>query len=274
MQRNGQGENVFSGAYRYPNAFVIEDGDSLSLDIAAATGEESLQTNSVTSVVFFSGEDGILPQFDLSRFQSDPEIFQSSPQFSALGFSLYNRNASGDEAGPKVVLWYYRSTLQSVPTYASAELLFDVATTHKYTLKFEWDEQDFAPSYWVNLYVDGQQTAVLHGIQSFTEPVDLVLSLFNQNGFLPSVDATGDPSNPPAVRAIFSSVAIPLRTSGVCRYGRPMHSWENPFVRMEAGIGTAPYLTDVKGFQVSLHNNNNNNIFFFKLGGPLARGYF
>ena len=252
MSRNNIGENVFTGVVRYPAAFSIEDGDLLSVHVAAAVGEKSLEVNSVTSLVLYEGPDDFLPQFDLNLFLSNPDIFEGSPHFSALGFSIYNRNASGDGVGPKVVLWYFRNSPRSVPIYSSAEVFVSVSETHMYSLRFTWDERDFNPSFWVKLYIDGQLTESLHGIQSFTEQVDIALSLFNQNGFLPSVDATGDPSVPPEVEATFTDIILPLRTSTVCRYGQPMHSWEDPFIRVEAGVGTAPFLTDVKPYEVSL----------------------
>lgn len=249
MERNRAEQNMLSGAYRLSESVSVEGGDRLSVTIRAATGERSLERNAVTSVVWYQGPDNFLPNFDLESYNSDRGgVFDGSPIFDALGVSVYNTDASNDGVGPKVVLWYFGNRVQSAPLYSTAEVFFSLSLPHEYTLKLEWDERNFNPSYSCYLTVDGLDVAVLHGIPALTRPLTTVLSVFNQLGFLP----INDPANPPEVTAVFSNVILPVRSSGICRYGNPFYSWETPFIRFEAGVGTAPGLTDAEPLQVCI----------------------
>lgn len=248
MERNRAEQNMLSGAYRLSETVSLEDGDRLSVTIRAAMGEGSLQRNAVTSVVWYQGPDNFLPNFDLESYNSDRGLFDGSPIFDALGVSVYNADAFNDGVGPKVVLWYFGNRVQSSPLYSTAEVFFSLSLPHEYTLKLKWDERDFNPSYSCYLTVDGLDVAVLHGIPALTRPLTTVLSVFNQLGFLP----INDPANPPQVTAVFSNVILPVRSSGICRYGNPFYSWETPFIRFEAGVGTAPGLTDTEPLQVCI----------------------
>ena len=227
----------------------MEDGDRLSVTIRAAVGESSLQRNAVTSVVWYQGPDNFLPNFDLELYKSERGLFDGSPVFHALGLSIYHADAASDGVGPKVVLWYFDNMVQSAPLYTTAEVYFSLSEPHDYTLQFKWNERDFNPSYSCFVMVDGVDVAVLHGVPALTEPLTTVLSVFNQLGFLP----INDPANPPEVTAIFSNVILPVRTNGICRHGSPFYSWETPFVRFEAGVGTTPGLTDTEPLQVCLY---------------------
>ena len=248
MVRNPAEQNMLSGAYRLNEAVSVEDGDRLSVTIRAAVGESSLQQNAVTSVVWYQGPNNFLPNFDFELYKSQRGLFDGSPIFDALGISVYNADASSDGVGPKVVLWYFGNRVQSVPLYTTAEVYFSLSEPHEYTLKVEWNERDFNPSYSCFLTVDGLDVAVLHGVPTLTGPLTTVLSVFNQLGFLP----VNDPANPPQVTAVFSNVILPVRASGICRYGNPFYSWEVPFVRFEAGVGTSPGLTDTEPLQVCM----------------------
>ena len=249
MERNRLEQNMLSGAYRLSEGVSVEDGDRLSITIRAAVGESSLQQNAVTSVVWYQGPDNFLPNFDLELYKSERGLFDGNSFFDALGVSIYNADASSDGVGPKVVLWYFGNRVQSVPLYSSAEVYFSLLQPHDYTLKLEWDERDFNPSYSCFLTVDGLDVAVLHGIPALTGSLTTVLSVFNQMGFLP----VNDPANPPQVSAVFSNVILPVRSGGICRYGNPFYSWETPFIRFEAGVGTSPGLTDTEPLQVCMH---------------------
>lgn len=248
MARNPAEQNVLSGAYRLNESITVEDGDRLSVTIRAAIGESSLQRNAVTSVVWYQGPANFLPNFDFEQYKSNRDLFAGSPTFDALGLSIYHADSSNDGVGPKVVLWYFGNRVQTAPLYTTAEVYFSVSEPHEYTLQFKWDERDFNPSYSCFVTVDGIDVAVLHGVPAFTGPLTTVLSVFNQLGFLP----INDPANPPEVSAIFSNVILPVRTNGICRYGNPFYSWETPFIRFEAGVGTSPGLTDTEPLQVCL----------------------
>ena len=248
VERDITGDLVLAGAYKLNDSLVIGSGDRVSVTIRAALGEETLQLNSVSSMVLYrTDSDGYLPNFDLELYKSDPNLYADSPRFAAVGLSIYHANASGDRVGPKTVLWAYNNQYQSAPLYTSAELFLNLSTEHEYTLKFSRNVRDYNPSLSCQILVDEVESAVLHGIEDFHGAVNLALSVFNQNGFIPEI---ANPSDPPSVSAVFSNVHLPGVGTSLCLYGTPFHSWDIPFVRFEAGIGTSPELTDIESFKV------------------------
>ena len=239
-------EQIISGAYQTQVQF--SNGGIVSVDIRAALGTPGFQRQAVTSVVFIDSgaTPNILAEFELDLLNPN---YPNSPRFTAFGLQLHHSYQNGTKFNQqKVVMWYKSADPLAPPDYVIQELSYNLSEVHTYTLNFQFQQLHTAYSRHVDLYIDGDIVASLHGLPAFTDDTRLVLHVFNRLGFVPEAE---NEFVTPAVVAIFGNVTLPLRVGHLCDYGTPFFNKESPIVEFRAAAGTTPGATDVKDWEVS-----------------------
>ena len=246
IKRGSNNEQIISGAYQTQVQF--SNGGIVSIDIRAALGTPAFQRQAITSVVFIdSGETpNILAEFEPELLNRN---YPSSPRFTAFGLQLHHSYQNGTQFNQqKVVMWYKSADPLAPPDYVIRELSYNLSEVHTYWLDFQFQRLHTAYSRHVDLYIDGDIVASLHGLPAFTDNTQLVLHVFNRLGYVPETEDNNFVT--PAVVAIFGNVTLPLRIGHLCDFGTPFFNKESPMVEFRAAAGTTPGATDVKDWEV------------------------
>ena len=236
---------ILTGAYQ--TDVDLSQGAIVSLDIQAALGgsaiDAELEEQSITSVVFVdSPTANVLADFEYeTRGSENP----TSQEIRAAGLQIHHKYSGGEQ---KIVLWSKSSVSLNSVVYVAHEVpSLDLSEVHTYTLNFQSEQLDTDSNHWIDLFIDGELVATLHGITKLSNNTRMVLHVFNRNGFIPNVQ---DTFNPPKVEAIFANISLPLQRSHICDAGRPFYSMSSPIVQFSVGIGTSPGLTEIRDLEV------------------------
>lgn len=240
---------IFSGAYH--TNVDMSRGGVVSLDIQAALGSDGedaeLEGQSVTSVVFVDSlSSDILADFEYEVRESDHPF---PPSVSAVGLQIHHRyDDDNDDVEQKIVLW--TSNPLSQLTYVTRDVPnLDLSSVHTYTFDFQEERTDVDSEHWIDLYIDRELVATIHGVTELSNNTRLILHVFNRNGFIPTVQ---DPFNLPTVEAVFANVSLPLQRSHICDSGRPFYSPSSPIVQFSVGVGSSPGLSDIRDLEVRI----------------------
>ena len=243
-----ESRGIRSGAYQTTLDMSSQAG-LVSLDIQAAlTANErhkELEAQSITSVVFIDSQsESLLADFE---YELRDFAYPSLPDVSAVGLQIHHNTEDTEQ---RVILWSKsRTPLGSVSYITHNVPQLNLSVVHTYALAFQSEQLDTGTSQWVDLYIDGELAATLHGITQLSSTTRMVLHVFNRNSFIPQLQ---DSFDPPRVEALFANVSLPRRRSHICDYGQPFFSPSSPMVQFSAGVGTSPGLTDVSELQVRL----------------------
>ena len=237
---------VLTGAYE--TVVDMSEGGTVSLDILGATGsrdsDAELEDQSVTSVVFTaSPSQGILTEFEYEQRYTD---YPTTPSVNSFGLQIHHNFGGTNEQ--KIVLWSKSDNPLHPLAYVAQEIPhLDLSEMHTYTLDFQQQLLDMVYSRWVDLYIDGEVAATLHGIAPLSNSTQMILHVFNRDGFVPRLD---NQFQVPTVVAMFANVSLPRKTGHICDYGRPFYSATSPIVKFSIGIGTSPGDVDTRDFEV------------------------
>lgn len=238
---------VLTGTYE--TAVDMSEGGIVSLDILAARGSRAsdaeLEDQSVTSVVFTtSSTPGILAEFEYELRDMD---YPTAPSVNSFGLQIHHSFSGTNRQ--KIVLWSKSDNSLDPLAYVAQEIPhLDLSEVHTYTLDFQQQQFDTEYSRWVDLYVDGEIAATLHGTAPLSNSTEMILHVFNREGFVPDLD---DVFQVPTVMAIFANVSLPRKTGHICDYGRPFYSVTSPIVEFSAGVGTTPGDVDTWDLEVN-----------------------
>lgn len=244
-ERSGQ---ILSGAYE--TGVDMSRGGLVSLDVLAAVGNDlndaELEEQSITSVVFVdTPTSDILADFE---YESRDYEYPISPDVSAVGLQIHHSSNSTEQ---KIVLWSKSSNPLISVLYVVREIpRLNLSDMHTYSLNFQQEQLDVDSKHWIDLSIDEELIASLHGVAELTNYTRMVLHVFNRDGFIPEVE---DTFNPPKVEAVFANVSLPLLRSNICDSGQPFCSVSSPIVQFSVGVGTSPGLTDVREPEVSIY---------------------
>ena len=236
---------IITGAYQLDTP-VISDGDSVSLDILAASGHSALQEYAVTSVVFIDSgpASDILADYEM---ETQGEYIAVNAFGMQIHHSIWN-DSTGNFTSQRVVVWAKDDNILSSPKVVVRNTALDLSQTHTYTINFVIQQLDINFVRKAELYIDGTIVATLQGLPIFSNFTRMVLHVFNRQGFLPTFDSSLDS---PTVEAIFANVSLPSRVNHLCEYGLPFYNEHSPIVEFMAGVGTAPSSTDIEELKVS-----------------------
>ena len=240
-----EGGEIFSGAYH--TNVDMSQGGVVSLDIQAALGsdgeDDELEGQSITSVVFVDSlSPDILADFEYELRESD---YPFSPSVSAVGLQIHHQY---NDVEQKIVLWSKSSDSLNPLVYVTRDVPnLNLSRVHTCTLDFQEEQRDVDSKHWLDLYINGELMATLHGVTELSSNTRMILHVFNRNGFIPSIQ---DTFNLPRVEAVFSNVSLPLQRSHICDSGRPFYSPSSPIVQFNVGVGSSPGLTDVRELEV------------------------
>ena len=238
---------IVSGGYYTTAVDLSRDGGLVSLDIKTPLGQDSrdreLQKQSIASLVLIDNPaSDTLIDFEYELRDSDRQM---SPDVNAVGLQIHQNY---DESEQKIIIWSsFNEPLQPISYVAHNITTIDLTTTHKYTLDFQSEQIDTGSQRWVDVYIDDQLTASLHGIAALSNNTQMVVHVFNRNGFVPQIQ---DGFNPPGVETIFANVSLPSLRSHICDFGQPFYSATSPITQFNVGVGTSPGVTDITPLKV------------------------
>ena len=242
----GADERIISAAYQ--TQAQLSNGGIVSLDIRAALGTRDFESHAITSVVFIDSglTTDLLAEFEPELSNFDSPSFTS---FNAFGIQLHHSFLNGTQFNPqRILMWYRSADTLATPEYVIQELSYNLSEVHTYRLVFEFQQLDVSYSRKVDLYIDGDIVASLHGLPVFTDNTRMVVHIFNRQGFVPERDNF----EMPTVEAVFGNVTLPLRVGHLCDFGMPYFNKESPIVEFRAAAGTTAGATDVRDWEVSM----------------------
>lgn len=235
--------DVLSGAYR--TLAQVSNGGTVRFNMRVAQGTPDYEANAVTAVLFIDGGNA---SNTIAHFDPDVPDFQYSG-INAFGLQIYT-NFSNETDPQVLVMWASNNDPLYRPVYVSRSLpQTDFSTNHFYELDFKSEQLDVGYQRFVDLRIDGELVASLHGLPYLSDNTQLVFHIFNRRSYFSPVV---DHSNPPTVTAVFGNVSLPLQIGHLCDFGTPFFSQGSPIVEFKAGIGTTPGDTDVRDLEVGL----------------------
>ena len=242
------GVGIASGGY-YTN-IDMQDRGLLSLAIQTPLGEDlrdrELQKQTITSLVFVDNpDDSTLVDFEYELRGNSGR--QSLLDVNAIGLQIHQ---NFNESEQKIVIWSsFNDPLKPIVYVAHNIASIDLNITHKFTLDFQSEQIDTGLQHWVDVYIDDQLTASLHGITSLSNNTQMTVHVYNRNGFVPSISEDG---YFPRVETIFANVSLPRQHRlHICDFGRPFYSATSPITQFSVGVGTSPEHTDVVPLKVN-----------------------
>ena len=240
-EQDPTGKQLVSGGYSTPLSDMT-GRKSVSLTVHPALGDSRLQKHTVTSVLFLETTDSDL------LVEYDPSVpSESSSSYKALGLQIHTQGSTTDQQ--TLILWSRDESELSIEKTVSQELTLNITKSLDIHFQFTYEEIGLVASRKVEVFINDVLTLALHDVPFFTTSGKLILHMFNREGYLP--ECVGEcASDPPKISASFSDVSLPSETNNTCSYGLPFHSWGSPVVEFKAGIGTAPYQSDIKPLEV------------------------
>ena len=235
---------VLSGAYH--TSVQISNGGVVRFNMRTAQGTPDYEANAVTAVLFVDG--GVESNNIVAVFDPNVPDFQYTG-FNAFCVQIYN-NFSNEtiSESQSVVMWASTDNPLQRPIFVRQPIpQLDLNTNHMYELIFDTEQLDVSYQQAVDLRIDGELIASLHGLPQLTDDTQLVFHVFNRRGY---VSPILDQFNIPAVIAIFGNVSLPLQVGHICDFGTPFFSQGSPVVEFRAGIGTTPGDTDIRAMEV------------------------
>ena len=233
-------DQLLTGAYA--TQVSLSNGGVVSMDILTADGENELEMNAVTSILFVDGA----PPDTIVVFEGGNERQISELAYDMVGVQIYRGNTA--DRPQRIELWAISSDSGSVLVSVSHDISHvDLSQIHTFSMDFKTEEASYGQTRYLSLYIDNILEASLYNIPSLSDNTQVVFHVFNRLGYVPLPVAF----DPPTVQAVFGNVSLPMRVGGVCDYGSPFFSRSSSIVEFRAAVGSTPGSDDVVEMKVS-----------------------